>query len=199
MTVDTLQINIRLAVEADRERLAELLAEAYRDDFAVITSDASKVAACMADGMAINRFYVVETDSEIAAVAALTDITGRAMYFESKVLRKNLGFFRGWLLRMFTKKEMEGKLVENEREALIEFVAVDERFRGNRLSGKLVEYMLDATDYATYILDVKDNNTPAVITYQRAGFTEYKREKMPKGSGFEYKVFMRYAKKKELN
>lgn len=186
---------VRKAEAADLSEIAEIITVSFLDDFKPISRNKNKVKRFFESCLSPAVFYVYEEDGVLLGVTALSDYSsGRAIKPDKKQPKEAFGFFRGTLFNLFVRKHFEEIFCHDYFTALVEFVAVRPEARGRGLSGKMLERILADTEYRRYLLDVKDNNLPAVKTYQRLGFSETRREKAPKKASFSYVVFMRYDK-----
>ncbi|MDR1093217.1 MAG: GNAT family N-acetyltransferase [Clostridiales bacterium] len=181
----------RKAAPEDRKGIAKVIASAYADDFYLLTTELGKVEKVFETGVNTDKFYAAEEEGKIVAVTAVSNRQARAVYLNKKILRKTFGMIKGWFFGRVSKKEFETVTVNDDKTGYIEFVAVEPNSRGKGISKNLLAYIFEKENFSRYILDVKDNNLPAIKTYGKLGFVEYAREKMNKRVlGFDYKIFM---------
>lgn len=188
--------HLRKATESDRHGIALCIAEGFEKDFSVLSPDNKKIAAAIASGLQIDKFYVLEIEGGIAGVIAISDCFGRAAKADKPALRKHLGFLKGLLAGIVLKEEFEGKLSYPATTGYIEFVTVRKPYRGDGAAAYMLKESIGLSIYDEFVLDVTDINTEAIRCYTRAGFREFKRvpEKHAKQKGFEAKIYMRYGK-----
>jgi ribosomal protein S18 acetylase RimI-like enzyme len=187
--------NFRRAADGDRASIAKLIAQAYAEDFLQITKKLDRVAEVFENALIVDKFFVGEVDEKVVAITAVTDSVSRAVKFNRHVLRKKLGFVRGAVFDAVMKSVLEKPIPLDAETLNIEFVAVCEGYRGYGLSGKLIEHIIKTEPKRRFVLDVKDNNTPAIKTYEKLGFTVYKREKVNRRThGCDYLLYMEFNK-----
>lgn len=189
------EYNIRKADEKDRKEIADLISECFFGDFSALAKDRKTLSRAIADGIVCEKFYLAEIGGTVAGMAACIDNQSRCVYTNIKTLRKNIGFIKGTVLKFMMRKD-ERPFAQPLDVANIEYVGVSEKARGRGIAYLLIKSILDAGEYSSYCLDVKDNNIPAVKTYEKLGFREYKREKQSfsKNEGFKELIYMRLDK-----
>lgn len=195
-------VHIRGAKETDRNSVAFCIAEGFEKDFSVLCKDNQKVAYAIAAGLNMKRFYVADIDGDIAGVLAISDCNGRAARVEKVSLKKQFGFFKGFIGALVLKEEFEGQLEYPITTGYIEFVAVRKKYRKQGIAATMLKESMLLTNYQNFVLDVTDINNNAIKCYTNIGFEEFKRipEKHGKQKGFNEKIFMRYCSKdKEFN
>lgn len=190
----TTDVTVRPAVESDRDGIATVVARAYRHEFSTLSRNMRKVAAALADGVAVDRFFVADRDGDVVGAIACTDRTGRAMDIRAADWRRHLGVVRGTLAARILARPFMSRLDYPAGTGYIEFVAVAERARRQGIATKLVEAVIAATTHTEYVLEVTDVNTAARDCYRKIGFVDSKTEKERFGrlKGFGARVYMRY-------
>lgn len=191
------KLHIREAREIDRNSVALCIAEGFEKDFSVLCKNNQKVADAIAAGLNMKRFYVAEIEGDIAGVLAISDCNGRAARVEKGSLKKQFGFFKGFIGALVLKEEFEGQLAYPVTTGYIEFVAVRKRYRKQGIATTMLQKSMLLTNYQDFVLDVTDINCNAIKCYTNIGFEEFKRipEKHGKQKGFSEKIFMRYRRK----
>lgn len=189
--------HIRKAEETDRNNIALCIAEGFEKDFSVLCRDTQKVADAIASGLHIERFYVADSNDDIAGVMAISDCNGRAASVNKKSLKKHLGFLKGTIGALVLKDEFEGQLDYPVSTGYIEFVAVRKKYRRQGIAAAMLKESMLLTDYQDFVLDVTNVNDNAIQCYTKTGFEEFKRipEKHGKQKGFSEKIYMRYCRK----
>lgn len=192
----TKMVHIREAKETDRNSVALCIAEGFEKDFSVLCKDNQKVADAIVAGLNMKRFYVADIEGDIAGVLAISDCNGRAAGVEKKSLKKQFGFFKGFIGALVLKEEFEGQLEYPSTTGYIEFVAVQKRYRKRGIATTMLKESMLLTNYQDFVLDVTDVNVGAIKCYMKFGFQEFKRvpEKHAKQKGFSEKIYMRYSK-----
>ena len=187
---------IRRAMEKDRYNIAFCIAEGFEKDFSVLCKDTQRVAAAIAPGLQIERFYIVEIAAEIAGVMAIADCNGRAAKVDRESLKKHFGLVKGMIAALVLREEFEGRLNYPQETGYIEFVAVRKKFRRNSIASFMLRESMAMSRYKDFVLDVTDVNMAALCCYTRLGFREFERitEKHAKQKGYGAKIYMRYEK-----
>lgn len=188
---------IRKATENDRYAIALCIAEGFEKDFSVLCNDPQKVAAAIATGLNIERFFVADIKGDIAGVLAIADCTGRAARVDKASLKSQFGFFKGMVGTFILREEFERMLEYPITTGYIEFVTVQKRYRKQGIATTMLQESMLLTHYQDFVLDVTDINSNAIECYTNIGFKEFKRipEKHGKQKGFNEKIFMRYYQK----
>ncbi len=187
-----LDVIYRKAQKSDVRGIALAIALSFKDDFESIEKNTKKLARSLENGINIHCFYVAEVDGIIAGVAACSDCDGRAVTPTRKDLIQHYGFVKGNIAMYFYKEDFMRPLRFAKTTGFIEFVGVRPEYQANGIAGKLIEFLIQDSDYKKFILDVVDTNYNAQKSYSRIGFREYKRVsvKHPKIQGYSAKIFM---------
>jgi len=178
-----------------RLQMGMIFAEGFYQWLQYFSKDKEKLARGAAHFFDLSQFFVALHGDDIAAIVACTD--GRKpISLDKQILRKELGFFRGW----FAYTMLQKNLVENAypfplspETGSIEFVVSSTKYRRMGSTQGLLDYVMDQMPYKDYVLEVVDTNTGAIALYEKLGFAEIQRlaEKHPKRSGFAYKLYMK--------
>jgi 8-oxo-dGTP diphosphatase len=189
-------LSVRAAVESDRAAIAEVIVEAYRDEFATLSRHADHITAALTPAVEIDRFYVADHAGDLVGAIACTDRTGRAMRVQPTHWRRHLGNVRGTIAARILAREWMSALDYPATTGYIEFVAVAERGRRQGIATKLVECVIAQAPYNEFELEVTDVNTPARDCYRKVGFVDTKRvkERFGRFKGFRERVYMRYER-----
>lgn len=187
---------VRPAAHSDRDGIATVIAHAYRHEFSTLSRSMGKIAAALADGIAVDRFFVADHDGDVIGAIACTDRTGRAMRISAADWRHHLGIVRGTLAARILAPPFMSRLEYPAGTGYIEFVAVAKRARRQGIATKLVEGVIAQTAYTEYVLEVTDVNTGARDCYHKIGFVDVKSEKERFGrlKGFGARIYMRYRR-----
>lgn len=127
--------------------------------------------------------YVITVDGTVAGVMKLSSTVYEKYeskgYSFWKMLRK-YGFMNAIVLPSILEG-LEPKL--KEKELYVDFIVVDDSFRGLGLGTKLLKYgeeLATQGNYETYTLKVLDSNQRAKKLYESLGFQEEKKESYPR-------------------
>lgn len=178
-----------------RMQMADILVEAFYHHFVYFSKDKQKLANSFAPAFDLSAFYVAVENGQVASLTGVTDKKSPALNLDKKHLRKELGFIRGTLAYIMLNKMMVAKpypfTVEKDT-GVIDFVASSPNFRGRGITYQLMNHAMKTSGYKRYILEVVDNNTPAIRLYQKLGFKEFTTvpEKHPKQADFDYYSYM---------
>jgi len=191
------QFIIRKAAEKDRKQIANTIALCYEKEFSTLTKDMKKVLSALLPGIQIPRFYVADLNGKIVGIAACSDCRGRAVHIDKKAFQNSLGMVKGTLAIVFLTKEFMHSLPIPKDTGYIEFVGVQPKYQGHSIARKIINNIIERTEYRKFVLCVTDINIPAQKSYQHIGFHEYKRipERGRKIKGFKERIFMKYEKK----
>ncbi len=172
---------IRKAVENDRHSIATCIAEGFERDFSFFRKDMGTVAKALEPGIRPERFYVAVSDNAVIGVAGISDCLGRVVYTNGPSYRKHFGLVMGTIAVLVLKKEFEQPLTYPRTTGFIEFVAVRKQFRNQGVASFLLKESIKQAGYEYYILDVIEENLPAVSCYTKLGFQGFKRTKKKNG------------------
>lgn len=189
-------IQIRKAVEQDREDIAFVYAEAFANDWEQLSSDTQKVARALSNGLVIDKYIVVECNHSIIAFLALVDDEQRAFQVPVKDFQKEFGFLKGYMVGMALKSDMERSIPLKENTAYLDIIGVRKSFQHQGIASCLIQYVFDTYTYASYIISVTDINEHALACYKKNGFQEVYREqiKYAKQRGFQAYIYLKYEK-----
>ncbi|MGX9787331.1 N-acetyltransferase family protein [Mycobacterium sp. MMS18-G62] len=189
-------MTVRPAIERDRDGIATVIAQAYRREFSTLSRSVRKIAAALADGIEVQRFFVADRGGDVIGAIACTDHAGRAMRIRAEDWRRHLGLVRGTLAARILAPPFMSRLDYPAGTGYIEFVAVAERARRQGVATKLVEGVIRQTGHVEYVLEVTDVNTSARDCYRKIGFVDFKSEKERFGrlKGFGARIYMRYPR-----
>jgi 8-oxo-dGTP diphosphatase len=187
---------VRPAVESDRDGIATVIAHAYRHEFSTLSRSMRKIAAALADGVEVDRFFVADRDGDVIGAVACTDHTGRAIRIRAGDWRTHLGIVRGTLAARILAQPFMSRLDYPAGTGYLEFVAVAQGARRQGIATKLVEGVIAQRAYTEYVLEVTDVNTAARDCYRKIGFVDFKSEKERFGrlKGFGARIYMRYRR-----
>jgi ribosomal protein S18 acetylase RimI-like enzyme len=189
-------VTIRKAQEKDRERIAHISAESFKEDFAVLTRNLSKVKEILVHDMNLQQFYVAETDGEVVGNLALTNNTTRAFSICSRHMIDLLGLVRGGIGSLFLKKMFSEPLRVPDEIGYFEFVAVDASARRQGIASKMIQSAAAMTAYPQYMLDTDFDNAAAIRVYRKLGFQEiaHGREWFRIIFGFSRRIFLQASR-----
>ncbi|HBU13287.1 MAG TPA: hypothetical protein DEB31_11400 [Clostridiales bacterium] len=172
------QIAVIAAEPAHCAVAAEIITDAFWEDFRETGESRKRVALALARAIDPARFVVALCGEEVCGVAACSDTAGRAMGIHSP-----------------QKLACSGLL--GERGAFIEFVAVRKRFRRRGAARAMLAHIIERADKEEYTLTVDPDNVPAIACYASLGFRVFKNNMEQAEAGGERKrVCMRLENKK---
>lgn len=183
-----MNIEIRPGKEHERRDIAQCIAEGFERDFSFFCQDTERVVAALSPGIHPTRFFVAIQGKEIRGVVGISDCTGRAVSTTYRAYRKNFGWLKGTFAKLILRKEFDASLPYPLTTGFIEFVAVRKIFRRQGIASLLLKESMKQAGYREYILDVINENAPALKCYSRLGFRSFK--KVKKGNGYT-KNYMR--------
>lgn len=147
-----------------------------------------------------NVFYAAVEDDAVLGIAACTDGHTPSVKLNQHELRHHLGFVMGTIAYRVLKKEFEEKPYPFKIEkgmGTIEFVATANKYRGRGVATTLIKELHQQTPFNTYVLEVADNNLPAVKLYEKLGYKVFKKVAEPhsKQSGFDFYLYMKFTQR----
>ena len=163
-------IVIRRAIESDKNDIARTIVYGFRFDFIRLSKNLDKVVDALASSIDFRRFFIARNGSQTIGVIACADCNGRAINIDIKQFRKYLGLFKGSIAGSMLKTEFSKPLQSPLTTGNIDVVSVAENFRRMGLAGKMLDTVINQTEYNEYILDVVDSNISAQKCYLKYGF-----------------------------
>lgn len=185
---------IRKALPTEKLKIAKAIANSYSEEFSSLTKDQDKISRALENGIHTERFWVWVENDEILGISACSDIHQRAFMPNRKDCVKNFGLIRGIIAYLIFKSEFAKQLPYPETTGYIEFVGVIDSARGRGISkGILNEIINQNKQYSEFVLDVMDNNIPAIKSYEKLRFGEFKRKPFRggKSKGIKDRVYMK--------
>ena len=182
------ELMIRPAARNEVGIVAQCIAEGFEQDFSFFCKDMNIVAKALEPGIRPEKFYIALYNDNIVGVAGISDCTGRAVYTDWSSFKKRFGLIMGTIAKLVLKKEFEKPLPYPVTTGFIEFVATRKSIRRSGVASNLLQESMRQTRYKEYILDVIEENRPAVNCYTKLGFTAFKKTK--KKNGYT-KLFMK--------
>lgn len=176
-----MNIDIRPGREDERRDIAQCIAEGFERDFSFFCKDTDRVAAALSPGIHPTKFFVAIQGKEIKGVTGISDCTGRAVSTTYRAYRKNFGWLKGTFAKLILRKEFDKPLFYPPTTGFIEFVAIRKIFRRQGLASLLLKESMKQAGYKEYILNVIEENTPALKCYSKLGFQSFKKIKKRNG------------------
>ena len=157
-------------------RIAEIIAHGFANDFLPLTGDLKKAAAAISGIIVVSRFFVAELKGCAHGVLACSDTKGRAMSIHRPDSIGFMGQVRALVCERLFHCGIRLPAYYSPETGYIEFVAVDEKKRGQGVATALLAKVVSDTPYSEYLLDVEQGNAPARRCYEKFGFIEIGRE-----------------------
>ena len=187
---------IRTGTEADRQGIADVMAEAYYHMFKSLTQDRKGVARGLAPMLHPERFTVAvaQDTGRVAGTVGLSDAEGYAITVQPQVLREAMGFIKGNLAAAALREMVTRPKAFQPGHAHLDFVSVREADRGQGLAQRMLRHILDSEAYALYTLDVTEGNEQALPLFEGLGFarTGTEPEKAAALKGFSFRYLLTY-------
>lgn len=122
----------------------------------------------------------------------------RAFNIPIKDFKKEFGFFKGYMVGMALKNDMERVISLDPNTAYIDIIGVSKKYQRKGIASELLDYVFHNYDYSSFLLSVTDINVNAIECYVKNGFKEIKREKIKyaKQRGFSEYIYLMYTKEK---
>ncbi len=176
-----MDITIRRACENERSFIALCIAEGFERDFSFFSKKTESVAKALGPGIHPEKFYVAACGEGIVGVAGISDCSGRAVSVDGRACRKHFGWLMGTVARLVLKNEFESPLPYPPGTGFIEFVATRKAFRRRGVAAALLKGSMRQAGYGEYVLDVIEENRPAVACYVGLGFQCFEKKKQKNG------------------
>ena len=190
-------MEIRSAEEFDRKEIAYVFADSFSDDWKILSSDTKKVAKAIESGLILNDYIVAVIDGKVVGFLALVTGKTRAVQIPIRRFQKDFGFFKGFMIGMALKSELEKVIPLEENGAYIDILGVLRAYQRIGVASALIDYLLMRRDHSSYLLSVTDINLKAIDCYTKKGFKEVKREKVKfaKQRGYSECIYLQYSGK----
>lgn len=166
-----------------RPQMGDIFAEGFANLLSVFSKDTKLLSKAFAHIFDLQYFYVALKDNTIAAMSACTDGIS-PVRFDKTICRKELGLFRGrFAHNQLTKYIVNHKFPFNFTPDMgrIEIVGTAADFRGKGVAYELLKHIMESEPYKEYVLEVTDDNIPAIKLYEKLGFEIFEKVEM-KGS-----------------
>jgi ribosomal protein S18 acetylase RimI-like enzyme len=178
-----------------REQMGAIFADGfYEHGLKFFSKDKEKLAKATAHIFILDKFYAAIEGEEVLAFIGCADKKPPPITLNRKIFTRELGFFRG----MFAFIGFKIMLVSHKypfampsQTGSIEFVATAPNHRGKGIAHGLLSYVMETEPFDAYVLEVIDTNAAAIRLYEKLGFSEFQRKPAPKGSGFNFFVYMK--------
>lgn len=168
---------VRKALPNEALKISKTSANSYSEELSSLIKEQNIAAKVFEQGIHTERFWVCVENNEILGIPACSDNHGRAFTPNKKVCIKNFGLIRGFITYLIFKSEFSKQVPCPETTGYIEFVGVLDTARGRGIAKKILHEIIEHNKhYKEFILDVMDNNIPAIKSYEKLGFREFKRK-----------------------
>lgn len=189
-------MEIRAATEQDRNEIAKVYADAFYEDWKQLSHDKGKIARALKNGLRIHDYIIATYEKKVIAFIALTTDKTRAFSVPIKDFQKEFGFFKGYMVGMALKSDMERVIPLDKDTAYIDILGVSEEYQHKGVASALLEYVFDNYNYSSFLLLVTDINSKAISCYTKNGFKEIRREKIKysKQRGFTEYIYLLHTR-----
>ena len=177
-----------------KSQMGMIFAEGYYQWLGFFSKDKENLSKALEHMFDLDYFFVAEENNKIAAIAACTNRKSPPVRLDKKILSEKFGLVRGSIAYVVLKKNLVDHSYPFEvpqQTASIEFVATAPEYKGKGVAYSLITYIMQTLSHSEYILEVADNNIPAIRLYEKLGFNEFERILAPKGSGIKYLIYMK--------
>jgi ribosomal protein S18 acetylase RimI-like enzyme len=182
-----------------RERMSRIFCEGFYDDgLKHFSKDKTKLTKAMSHIFDLSSFYAAAEGNEVMSIVGCTAKKPPPIKLDKKILIQELGFIRGRIAYWGLNKFIVDKPYPFEmtpQTGSIEFVAAAPEHKGKVATYGLLSYVTEMLPFSEYVLEVRDDNTPAIRLYEKLGFSEFMRVTAPKGSGIKEFVYMSKGEK----
>lgn len=184
-------MEIRAATEEDRNEIAKVYADAFYEEWKQLSHDKEKIARALKNGLRIKDYIVAICDKKVIAFIALAADKSRAFRVPLKDFQKEFVFFKGYMVGMALKSDMERVIPLEKDNAYKDILGVSKEYQHKGVASSLLEHVLNNYNYSSFLLSVTDINRKAIGCYTKNGFKEVRREKIKysKQRGFTEYIF----------
>lgn len=188
---------IRQALTSEKKKIALTIANSYSEELSALSQNQEKLVEIFEQGVNTERFWIWSENNQVLGIVACSDHSGRAFTPNRTTTIKNLGVIRGLIASFIFKSEFAKKLSYPKTTGYIEFVGVLDSARGRGISRAILnEITKQSKQYNEFILDVMDNNSAAIKSYEKLGFREFKRVPFRggKNKGIKERIYMKFRR-----
>lgn len=179
----------------DRLAIASILQDAFWSKLKWFFSHVGKDEAMLLFEKAItyNMGYYYKEDDKVLGAVLLSKKGIHHLTIDAEII-KRIGFFKGWLLKLFFMFTPHKK-----DELCLQMITVTSAARGKGIGKKMLDYLdtfAESDGSSQIILDVIDNNLGALKLYEREGYlvTGHINTKiLTRGMGFDGIYIMKKA------
>ena len=162
-----------------RDEMSRLFVDSFYDLFRSYCNEKEKLYKSFRKIFNINKFYVVLLDDKLIAMGACCD--GKSsIKFKKSSMCFNMGLSKGNKAYEYFKLILEDRDYSFDIDkdcGMVEFVAVNEKYRNKKVGFTLINHMMYDNDYKRYLAKVADNNHRAIGLLEKIDFEEFDREK----------------------
>ena len=193
MSAQSADILIRPGQEGDRAGIAQAVAEAFYEYFRAIGKSRQEIAGLLAHLVQPERVTVaIGPDGQVLGAVGCGDERGYSVEPLKEPVMRSLGPVRGFFALQVMRDEFRRPRTFEPGEGHVDWVAVREKARGQRLASRMLAHLLSRRQYPLYTLDVVAGNEHVMPIYESVGFREVRREKEKGGwyKGFRFRHIM---------
>lgn len=179
--------------ENSRQALVEIFVDGFYSWLKFFSKKKEKLISAFYHIFNLEYFYLALVDGNAAGMVAISDGNTLVVELNKNEFTKNLGFIKGRIAFYVLRKEFEALGKHGmPRFPEVSFVSVLKDYRRMGIGEKMIMHAIKDNPYKEYILEVTDNNTPAIKLYKKLGFEEYKRVpvKNKKQAGFDNYLYL---------
>ena len=197
-------MEIKRAIELGdnvREKISEIFVDAFYEHFEFFSKDTAKLVKVFSHIFVLEYFYVAVINNEIAGMIACMDKEKFCINHNKKILINNLGLVKGLFLSIIFKyyfnKYPKYPIEMEEKTGSVEFAATNKKYKRIGVASKIMEHLLNFSEYNHFIVEVADNNINSLGLCKKMGFKEVRRKEMKYGkkhSGINNLVYLKYSR-----
>lgn len=139
-----------------------------------VTRDRDILCHLFEDSFVRDKIFICLDGDTPVGFLGLADCSGRVVKLHLDTCIRLFGKRKGKMLYRQMGKMLEKINVKTDREAYIDFVATDDKYRGKGVATRLFRYIFRELPYRSYTLDVLSKNIPARHLYETLGFQKVK-------------------------
>lgn len=139
--------------------------------------EAATLVAALKHSFRKDHYWVAVQDGKAVGILAVSTSEGRSHAFDGAILRRELGLFKGGIVRSILYRELQKPMSMPTRQGYIESVTTAEEARGQGVASRLLRHIFDTAECDEFVLEVMDTNTSAIRLYERLGFVLFDKKK----------------------
>ncbi len=189
-------VRIRRSTELGKDAnkiLSKIFVDSYYNELKEISKNKDKLYSAFEHTFVLRYTYVAILNNEPLGFISCTNGFKRSMIIDPKIFKKEFGYIKGTIVsKVLNSNFKKEPLKRGYKIGFIDNVATSPSAQGKGIGTLLMNHILDLPKYDSYVLEVADNNKPAISLYEKSGFVEFDRVKFKHTDkyGIDYSLWM---------